>query len=79
MKIKLHGMLEVSIFDTIDNMSPIFGAHVNSLCDNFVKAVATNALTEYVHIMNFHFKRHMLFECSKVSIQNLKSCNCFFK
>ncbi|NJK52916.1 MAG: hypothetical protein HC936_08975 [Leptolyngbyaceae cyanobacterium SU_3_3] len=64
----LHGMLEASDYDAVDNVSPFLGAIVDSLCGLNSTAEVTKAMTEYVDMVNFVFRRHLNFEWTKETI-----------
>lgn len=58
----LHEMLKASDFDAIDNVSPVLDGFVDALCSLCRSAKVTSAMTEYVDMVNFMFRRHMNFE-----------------
>lgn len=67
----LHGMLEASVFDAVKSFYPFPAALVDACCGLNSTAKITSALTEYVDMVNFVFKRHRTFEWTKESTELL--------
>lgn len=53
-----HGMLKASNLDFVDNVSPVFGGLVDSICGLTKPGEITSAITKHVDIVKYSFKQH---------------------
>lgn len=68
---ELPGILQASDFDAADNVFSFLGALANSMCGLLCTAEVTCAMTEYVDMVNFVFRRHMDINWTVETIQDL--------
>lgn len=61
-KTELHGILEASDFDALNNVYTFFDFLVVALCRLSRSVEKTSAMTKYVDIMNSVFRHHENFE-----------------
>lgn len=66
-------MLETTDFDAMHNVVFSLNAIFDSMCDLCHTAEMTKALTEYVNLASFIFRRHFKVEWKKETLQYLRS------
>lgn len=68
----LHGMLEASGFDVVDNVFPFLDALGDAFCSLKRTAEVTSAIAEYVYMVNLMFRRRTSFEWTVGTFQVLE-------